>query len=148
MKDLIENIIEENKRLTDFMEKNIDVLSSKTFQSKSDIEIFNKIGEYATSKGLHPVYFKSKHLSDYCSGINLEIVDIHYIHIYDTDELSISIYYDEYGALSLFMKKPYYELYNLYDEENDIERFLKNEEDEILLFNKVKLLLKNRKGLK
>lgn len=135
MEEILKDLKEKHRKVSEFMIKNYDTLNKEEVQSKSEVDLFNKIGDYAINKNYHPVYFKSKKLSQYEE--ELRIVDVHYIHIYNENGLKVSIYYDGERSMLSHMDEPYYELYDLLD----VKRFLKNKDDELLLFNSVKLLL-------
>ena len=138
MEEMLKHLNEKNRKVSEFIDKNSNILNNEIIQLESEIDLFNKIGDYVISKDYHPVYFKSNKMSNYYNNKELKIVDVHYIHIYDDNgSLKASIYYDGEGSMLSFMDQPYYELYNL----SDIKRFLKNEEEELLLFNIVKSLL-------
>ena len=135
MEEILKDLKEKHRKVSEFINKNYDILNKEEVQSKSEIDLFNKIGDYAIDKNYHPVYFKSKKPSNY-NEENIRMVDVHYIHIYNDNGLKASIYYDGEGSMLSHMGQPYYELYDL----SDVKRFLKNEEDELTLFNEVKLL--------
>ena len=137
MEEILKDLKEKHRKVSEFINKNYDILNKEEVQSKSEIDLFNKIGDYAIDKNYHPVYFKSKKPSNY-NEENIRIVDVHYIHIYDDNgSLKASIYYDGEGSMLSFMDQPYYELYNL----SDVRKFLTGKEEELLLFNEVKSLL-------
>ena len=107
IKDRLKN---KQKNFSKFMEENSDVLAKEIFQEKSEIEIFNKIGEFAINKNYNVVFFKVKAINSF--GEELKLADIHYIHIYKNEELKISIFYDKEGTTLSYLGQPYYELYN------------------------------------
>ena len=137
MEEMLKLINERNRKTSEFIRKNSDILNQEIVQQQSEVELFNRIGDYVTSKNFHPVYFKSKNISNYNSE-ELKIVEVHYIHIYDDNgSLKASIYYDGEGSILSLMEQPYYELYDL----SDVRKFLTGKEEELLLFNEVKSLL-------
>ncbi|MBQ3421643.1 MAG: hypothetical protein IJH34_08220 [Romboutsia sp.] len=136
MEESIKRLRERSKKISQFVNENYKILNNEIIQSKSEIDLFNRIGDYAANKKYYPVYFKTKKPSNY-EDQELRIVDVHYIHIYSIDKLKISIYYDGEGSILSFMTKPYYELYDT----SSVKRFLADEEEELALFNKVISLL-------
>ena len=137
MEEMLKRLNERNRKVSEFINKNSNILNNEIIQLKSEVDLFNRIGDYATSKNFHPVYFKSKNISSYNSE-ELKIVEVHYIHIYDDNgSLKVSIYYDGEGSILSLMEQPYYELYDL----SDVKRFLTGKEEELLLFNEVKSIL-------
>jgi len=136
MKKILERLREKHRRVSEFINENYDILNKEEVQSKSEIDLFNKIGDYAIDKNYHPVYFKSKKPSNY-NEENIRMVDVHYIHIYNDNGLKASVYYDGEGSMLSHMGQLYYELYDL----SDTKRFLRGKEDELLLLNEVRLLL-------
>ena len=138
MEEMLKHLNEKNRKVSEFIDKNSNILNNEIIQLESEINLFNKIGDYVISKDYHPVYFKSNKMSNYYNNKELKIVDVHYIHIYDDNgSLKASIYYDGEGSMLSFMDQPYYELYNL----SDVRKFLTGKEEELLLFNEVKSLL-------
>jgi len=138
MEEMLKHLNEKNRKVSEFINKNSNILNNEIIQLESEIDLFNKIGDYVISKDYHPVYFKSNKMSNYYNNKELKIVDVHYIHVYDDNGLlKISIYYDGEGSMLSFMDQPYYELYNL----SDVRKFLTGKEEELLLFNEVKSLL-------
>jgi len=138
MEEMLKHLNEKNRKVSEFIDKNSNILNNEIIQLESEIDLFNKIGDYVISKDYHPVYFKSNKMSNYYNNKELKIVDVHYIHVYDDNGLlKISIYYDGEGSMLSFMDQPYYELYNL----SDVRKFLTGKEEELLLFNEVKSLL-------
>ena len=138
MEEMLKHLNEKNRKVSEFIDKNSNILNNEIIQLESEVDLFNKIGDYTISKGYHPVYFKSTKMSNYYNNKELKIVDVHYIHIYDDNgSLKASIYYDGEGSMLSFMDQPYYELYNL----SDVRKFLTGKEEELLLFNEVKSLL-------
>ena len=138
MEEMLKHLNEKNRKVSEFIDKNSNILNNEIIQLESEVDLFNKIGDYTISKGYHPVYFKSTKMSNYYNNKELKIVDVHYIHVYDDNGLlKISIYYDGGGSMLSFMDQPYYELYNL----SDVRKFLTGKEEELLLFNEVKSLL-------
>lgn len=137
MEEMLKRLNERNRKVSEFINKNSNILNNEIIQLESEINLFNKIGDYVISKNFHPVYFKSKNISGYNSE-ELKIVEVHYIHIYDDNgSLKASIYYDGEGSILSLMEQPYYELYDL----SDVKKFLTGKEEELLLFNEVKSLL-------
>lgn len=137
MEEMLKHLNEKNRKVSEFIDKNSNILNNEIIQLESEINLFNKIGDYVISKNFHPVYFKSKNISSYNSE-ELKIVEVHYIHIYDDNgSLKASIYYDGEGSILSLMEQPYYELYDL----SDVKKFLTGKEEELLLFNEVKSLL-------
>lgn len=136
MEEMLRFINERNRRTSEFIRKNSDVLNQEIVQQQSEVELFNRIGDYATSKNFHPVYFKSKNISN-CNSEEPKIVEVHYIHIYNDNGLKVSIYYDGEGSILSLMEQPYYELYDL----SNVRKFLTGKEEELLLFNEVKSIL-------
>jgi len=138
MEEMLKHLNEKNRKVSEFINKNSNILNNEIIQLESEVDLFNKIGDYVISKDYHPVYFKSNKMSNYYNNKELKIVDVHYIHVYDDNGLlKISIYYDGEGSMLSFMDQPYYELYNL----SDVRKFLTGKEEELLLFNEVKSLL-------
>ena len=138
MEEMLKHLNEKNRKVSEFIDKNSNKLNNEIIQLESEINLFNKIGDYVISKDYHPVYFKSNKMSNYYNNKELKIVDVHYIHIYDDNgSLKASIYYDGEGSMLSFMDQPYYELYNL----SDVRKFLTGKEEELLLFKEVKSLL-------
>jgi len=138
MEEMLKHLNEKNRKVSEFINKNSNILNNEIIQLESEIDLFNKIGDYVISKDYHPVYFKSNKMSNYYNNKELKIVGVHYIHVYDDNGLlKISIYYDGEGSMLSFMDQPYYELYNL----SDVRKFLTGKEEELLLFNEVKSLL-------
>ena len=116
MEEMLKHLNEKNRKVSEFIDKNSNILNNEIIQLESEIDLFNKIGDYVISKDYHPVYFKSNKMSNYYNNKELKIVDVHYIHIYDDNgSLKASIYYDGEGSMLSFMDQPYYELYNLSD---------------------------------
>lgn len=122
IKDRFKN---KQKNFSEFMNKYSDILAKEVFQEKSEIEIFNKIGELAINKNYNVVFFKAKVINSF--GEELKLVDMHYIHIYKNEELKISIFYDREGTTLSYLGQPYYELYNGYN----TKCFLYDEEDKL-----------------
>ena len=60
MEKILERLREKHRRVSEFINENYDILNKEEVQSKSEIDLFNKIGDYAIDKNYHPVYFKSK----------------------------------------------------------------------------------------
>ena len=138
MEEMLKHLNEKNRKVSEFINKNSNILNNEIIQLESEVYLFNKIGDYTISKGYHPVYFKSTKMSNYYNNKELKIVDVHYIHVYDDNGLlKISIYYDGEGSMLSFMDQPYYELYNL----SDVRKFITVKEEELLLFNELKSLL-------
>lgn len=108
-------------------------------QETSEIALFNKIGEYATSKEYDVVYFKSKlpKLVTIESSYEMQYKYMHYIHVLENNEFILSIYYDKYNIGALYPESPYYELYD----GSDVDRFLETDDHEMDLLDKVKELL-------
>lgn len=124
-------------------------------QDKSEINIFNTIGELAKYNGFKVEYFKNQFLTVDTSSIDntldsnsLDISKafesfkikvssyIHYIHIIkkkNKKKKIISIYYDDSSALAR-IDHPYYELCS-----DDICRYFVNEE--LNLYNDVKKII-------
>ena len=106
----------------------MNVVYDEIYLDKSEIDIFNKIGEYADSKGYVVVYFKTK-------GMLHKDKYTQYIHIYEDEELKISIYYND---IKLEKLEKYFELYDI----ENIHRFYSFFDScEMNLFNKVKEIL-------
>ncbi|MBQ9012263.1 MAG: hypothetical protein IJ094_01585, partial [Bacilli bacterium] len=121
MEEMLKHLNEKNRKVSEFINKNSNILNNEIIQLESEVYLFNKIGDYTINKGYHPVYFKSTKMSNYYNNKELKIVDVHYIHVYDDNGLlKISIYYDGEGSMLSFMDQPYYELYNL----SDVRKFL------------------------
>ena len=110
------------------------MLWREEFQELSEVEIFNVIGAYAESQKYNPLYFKVAHSKEVDEELNDTVIKyMHYIHLYKDEELVISIYFDEHNLGMMYPEFKYYELYH----KGNVERFLKTNEDEIRLFDKV-----------
>ena len=125
-------------------------IQREEIQSRSEIEIFNKIGEYANNKDCSVIYFKTlmptlthRNSEDIIKDNNIhnmylydaKFEHIHFIHLYREEKLILSIYFDNYNLTNLFNDKGYYELSNFIDN----ERFTKGNEDK--LYERIKELL-------
>lgn len=112
------------------------------FTETSKVELFNKIGEYAKRKGFKIKFFSWKRIPmNYYAMDDIELGEMRYIHILDSNmDMLLSIYYDD-KDMGASVGVPYYELYDC----NDIERFFVDEEEEQLLFDRVKFLLSMKK---
>ncbi|MGL5507541.1 MAG: hypothetical protein ACRDB0_06540 [Paraclostridium sp.] len=82
---------------------------------RSNVKVFNEIGEMATNKGLEVVFFYDERFK------------VDYIHILQEQSLFISIYFDRFSKLALDMP-PYYELYDL----QDVYRYLLKEKEALI----------------
>ena len=129
MEDIIKRLKEKNKKKLEFIEQNSDVLGKEIVQSKSEVKLFNTIGNFATDKGYNSVYFKTKTIGIHED--NFRTVDVHYIHIYDGSKLNVSIYYDKDRSILSNLNIPYYEMYD----GSKTKRFFANEEEEVTLLN-------------
>lgn len=119
-------------------------------QDKSEINIFNTIGELAKYNGFKVEYFKNQYytvdtsfvketlneslnISDAFDNFKIKLSNyIHYIHIIKNKKI-ISIYYDDSSTLAR-IDFPYYELCS-----DDIYRYNVNEE--LKLYNDAKKII-------
>lgn len=119
-------------------------------QDKSEINIFNTIGELAKYNGFKVKYFKTQFLTidkKSIDTLNSNIADlfnkirinpsvyIHYVHIIKNKKI-ISIYYDNLAVLAN-MNYPYYELCS-----DDIYRY--NIDEELKLYNDIKKIIERK----
>lgn len=102
---------------------------------KSEISIFNVIGEYVKSKNYIPFYFKRPMIKSINNSEEVTYEYLHFIHIKKDNKMIYSIYYDD-KDLAGAMDTPYYELYDLCD----TERFAGDLKEEDL-FNRIKELI-------
>lgn len=105
---------------------------NEIFLKTSEIEIFNKIGEYSKTKGYNVVYFKVK-TSKYRNDIKHDYY-IHFVHLVKDYDIKFSIYYDKFNITSKLVDYSYYELFDGYE----AERFGICNEEKIRLYDEIK----------
>ena len=118
-------------------------IGQQDIQDKSEIKLFNEIGEIVIWLGFTPKFFKvlNPTFEETETGIEIGYKYIHYIHILKKEQLKISIYYDKYNIGSILPDGPYFELYDM----DDIERFIDNEIEIKRLLERLSILLKQYK---
>ena len=133
-KDILENLEKQHRRMSEFKKLNMNELGKQYFQDKSEVELFNIIGEYAKTKDYYPSYFKARSIKHDEHSINL--TDIHYIHIYNETGMKISIFYDKEGSI-LTRTSDIYEMYF----KGDVCRYHNDAEGVLELYNQVLIYL-------
>lgn len=113
----------------------------EVMQKVSEISLFNDIKEYSEKLGYDVILFKSKmpKIVKVDDEFKTKYRYLHYIQVFTNEHMKLSIYYDEHTYIGNNINYKYYELYYI----GDVERFFTSEEDEKLLLDKVKQLLKD-----